>query len=347
VMASTNEKALRRAFAKRLPSLNDLVTSDQVEALARAWKAGNSRAFSHPLIELLFGDAFAERTAGLDEGIAKLREQNISLAQHVRRLTLSKTDTASFTEALGAINELWVAAPLAAAGASIAFVGAGSTKTPDISATIHGETLTLEVTTWGQPSKQVAEHNKLNYAFTTWRPGKRLPKDLKGHARDYGDGLRMMEKAVSLLDGDTIAKKVQILTGKKSSSQLKQRQNPILVISARHQWGVSASDCVPRRGFRSGHHSGVCYAAAYGRSGDYLFDGEEFEGKGQRVDVQLGDGILRRSSSLAGLLYLFNVGQDVFFENLQASSGLSPGNMRFYLRRAFSFDPAATIFRER
>jgi hypothetical protein len=262
-------------------------------------------------------------------------------------MTLAATTSDAFIQALGAINELHVAASLAAAGATVEFVGTGRHGTPDISARIGDDTITFEVTTWGLPKRQVAAGNRMNYAFVHWKRGRPVPSDLKGAAHDSGSGSRMMEQRVSLLEGRTLPEKIRALVGKKEASQLRGRPNPVLVISARHQWGVSASDCLPRTDSRRGICSGLCYAAVYGRRGDYLFEGEEFEGRGQEVSSQLGDGILRKSASLAAVLFLFNKGPDVVLENLQPSSGLSSRVTRLFLAKAFTLDAKASILKRR
>lgn len=338
---------IAQSVRDRLPSVADLFGTDEVEHLAAAWEAGNSRAFGHPLIELLLADGFEEHAKTVDAGLARMRAQgDVDLTPHVHRLTLPKATTTEFTEALGAVNELYVAAALAAAGARVVFVATGSERTPDICAEIGEERITLEVVTWGLPGGHVKDANRKKHAFDNWKRGKPVPKDLEGSARDHGDGLRMLERSVPLLKGNTLAERVDALARKKDSSQLRDRPNPVLVISARHQWGVSASDCLPRQQFRGGLYSGVCYASVYGRAGDYLFQGEEFDGKGQKVVLQLGDGILRRSTSTAAVLFLFNKGDDVVMENLQPSSGLSSYGLRRFLGKAFRLDAGATVLKQ-
>jgi hypothetical protein len=342
-----NEKGIQEALRQRLASVSDLFGANEVAQLAAAWGAGPSRAFLHPLVEVLLGDGFRKHARVLASGLRLLREQDVDLRTHVRRMTLPAATSDAFIEALGAINELHVAASLAKAGATIRFVATGKQKTPDISAAFGSATATFEVTAWGLPQRQVASGNRMNHAFRHWKRGGPVPRDLKGVAHDYGNGSRMMEQGVSLLEGSTLAEKVRALIGKKASSQLQDRPNPVLVISARHQWGVSASDCLPRTDFRHGIHSGLCYAAAYGRHDDYLFEGQEFEGSGQKVGIQLGDGILRRSASIAAVLFLFNRGPDVVLENLQSSAGFSSQTIRLHIGKAFTLDAKASILKAR
>ncbi len=131
------------------------------------------------------------------------------------------------------------------------FQATGPGKTPDISGKIYGKEFTLEVTSLGLPAGQVSEGNRLKHAFQGWKKGKPVPKDLHGHARDHGH-VRMLEMGVSLLGDGNLDGRIQTLAGKKSSAQLKGRPNPILVISGRHQWGISSQDCLPRRQFNGG-----------------------------------------------------------------------------------------------
>ena len=60
---------------------------------------------------------------------------------------------------------------------------------------------------------------------------------------------------------------------------------------------------------------------------------------------QLGDGILRKSGSLAAVLFLFNKGSDVVLENLQPSSGFSSQVIRLYIAKAFTLDSRASILK--
>ena len=133
----------------------------------------------------------------------------------------------------------------------------------------------------------------------------------------------MLEMGGSPLGSGNLDGRVQTLAGKKSSAQLRGRPNAILVLSGRHQWGISSEDCQPRRQFNGGFSTGVCHAAVYGRKGDYLFAGEEFDGAGLEVLVQSDDGILRKSKTISAVLFLFHSSRDVLFENLQGGAGFS------------------------
>jgi hypothetical protein len=263
----------------------------------------------------------------------------------VKRLTLKSTNTAAFIEALGAMNELWAAATCAAAGAFIRFEATGPGRTPDITGKIHEKEFTLEVTSLVLPDGQVSAGNRLKHAFRGWKKGKPVPKELHGHARDHGN-VRMLQMGVSILGRGNIDGRVQTLAGKKTSAQLKGRPNPVLVISGRHQWGISSQDCLPRRQVGGGFHTGVCHAAVYGRKGDYLFDGEEFDGLGQEVVAQSGDGILRRSRSIAAVLFLFHDPKDVLLENLQVGAGFSDREVARFLVNAFDVDGATSILKQ-
>ena len=275
-----NEKRIERALAKSLPAIADLFGANEIARLAKAWEAGVSRAFFHPFIEALLGDHHRPRLPTLNAGLDAMRAYGNDLSGHVRRMTLKATNTAAFSQALGAMNELWAASSCAAAGATVSFHPTGPKKTPDISARIYGEEFTLEVTTLGLPDAQVRTGNQLNHDFRHWKRGRPVPKSLQGFARDHGH-VRMLSMPRGILGHGNTDEKVQTLVGKKTSAQLKGHPNPVLVISGRHQWGMSAKDCLPRNCFNRGFYTGVCHAAVYGRAGDYLFQGEEFDSRGR------------------------------------------------------------------
>lgn len=343
---SANENAIAKALAKNLPSVADLFGPEEVSNLAKAWEDGISRAFPHPFIETLLGDHYGPRRTVLDAGMKLLRDQGNDLKSNVKRLTLKSTNTAAFTGALGSMNELWAAATCAAAGAEMTFHATGPGKTPDIGGKIRGEDFTLEVTSLGLPTSQVSDGNRLKHDFRAWKKGSPVPKTLRGHASDHGH-VRTLQMGVSILGDGDIDARVQTLAGKKTSAQLRGHPNPVLVISGRHQWGISSEDCLPRRHFNGGFYTGVCHAATYGRKDDYLFAGEEFDGRGQEVVVQSKDGILRKSKTISAVLFLFHGPRDVLFENLQSSAGFSSRSVARFFSRAFDVDPTTSIIKQR
>ncbi len=338
---STSE--IDRALHERLPNCESLFTPDDRLRLADAWERGAaSYSTPHPAIDILLGEQIpAELIMVLDEGLARMLSQGTDLRPIIERF-INERD---FRLARGAANELWALSHLAAAGGVVQLEDPKAAgKKPEATVMFDDEVVTLEVVGLNGDHRRERENNNLAHMFNKWPRGKRPSPPLHGHVRDGGQ-VRILEMHVPVIcDGDHVAK-VDALSAIKDASQLRGRPNPILVISARHQWGFFAADCQPTRTMRGRIYTGIGYAAMYGRAGDYLFAGEEFDGRGYDVGVQKQDGLLRRSRTLAAVVFLFQDGNAVVFENLQEGCGFTSGHIARLVANAFRIDAQISVLR--
>ena len=335
---------IRAALVRRLPSLADAFTDADVERLVEAWSRGPAMYSTiHPAIEILLGEQLSfELLAMLDHGLGRIRDAGADLRPTLDRLL----DPSDFRLARGAANELWAAAHLTQAGGHVTFEDpTAPEKKPDLRVEYEGESATFEVVSVGGAHDAEKENNKLSHAFQSWPKGKSVPKTLLGHARDHGGGVRMLEMGVSVLKAGPLATKIDALTNLKDSSQLKRCPCPVLVIFARHQWGFFSADCAPVRTIKGAKYTGIAFAATYGRHGDYVFDGEEFRGRGYEMSTQRQDGMLRKSKTIAAVVFLLQSGKGVVFENLQEGCGFSSRTLAHFVRRAFDADPELSVFK--
>ncbi len=341
--SQTPEEQVRAAIARRLPRNSATFEPDDVGRLVEAWNRGaTSYSTIHPAIEVVFGDQPPiELVTVLDRGLERACQQGADLRPLLNRFL----DPKDFRLARGAANELWAVAHVADAGGRIVLEDERAPgKKPDFGAEFEGEAMTFEVVGVNVAHDAEKRNNDLAHKFRSWPRGKKLPADLLGRAR-HGDGVRMLEMSVPVLKAGPLVEKIDALAKLKDSTQLQGRPCPVLVISARHQWGFFASDCAPTRVIRSAKYTGIGFAATYGRTGDYVFDGEEFTGRGYELNAQRRNGILRSSETIAAVVFMFQQGKSVVFENLQPGCGFPSSTMARFVRRAFDADPELSVFR--
>lgn len=278
--------------------------------LDRAWNAYPRAGEVHPLIELLLGDNARTRRHELEAGIASLVARGATLDDHARRVVTASL--ASHDDATAALTELLVGGRFALAGSRVAFIPRRGSPSHEFTAARAGTRIAVEVQSVMSPGTLRARHRGLRGVFFAQRGRRRFSRELRGHA-SRGDGVSMLALDDQPLGFGTISDQIRTLVGKKKARrQLGGTQNPVLVMSFWHKWGIGRAYC--QRVMPSGA-TGVLYAATYGRRGDRLV---EFDSANERwrERQQPTDGILSRSRSVAAVAWVFQAEAPVVFENL-------------------------------
>jgi hypothetical protein len=293
-----------------------------MRTLARAWHLGAvERSEAAPFIELIFGRQHELRLAELEAGIPGL---NLSGAEREYfRGRIAQDVRGAHAPGVAALAELMVGVRLTNAGAAVGFVEVGrkrGVRTPDIEASRGDAKVTLELTSFHAGDSARAAADADHAAFMSWRPGSPVPEGLRGRV-SARPGIKIMESSRQRLGPDVLPAQIyglaRKLRDKADHGQLSGRPNPVLVVNCWHMWGLNAADfdrsdpLAPNSAY---------WAALYGKKGEVVTDGVEFEGGSLRTWTLGSDGVLVAPGDAAALLWLFQSGQPLLAMRAAASS---------------------------
>ena len=157
-----------------------------------------------------------------------------------------------------------------------------------------------------------------------------MPKPIRGRAaehlndRDFSRSIRTLESAYAPLIYADRVKALEVLVRNKSSKQLRNRPNAILVKSLWHRRWVERDEALPQYAAKNAGptpQTGLLYAATYGKQGEPVLLGDEFGGKPNKPGQQPTDGLLTRSSTLAAVLWILHSGPPIPLERKHDQSG--------------------------
>jgi hypothetical protein len=333
-VSKANEDGIRGHLA-RWPSLKALVpdSSSNVEKLAEAWQTGATHACeSHPFISLLVSDAQAKVRAVFEAERPGEWLSERDRASLEERLVCDRRG--AYNDNAAAVAELYAACCLHRVGAKVILVPTMKNgRTPDLVAERDGATATLEATGIHLADKTKAEQDATVAEFSDWRRGTPMPDSLYGKARDYGNGVRMVELSTSPYGTGTLAQRVDRmalkLRSKANGGQLADRPNGILVVSFMHAFGPGPMDLQP---VSRGGGSAILHEALFGRTGNVLCEAETFEGEIVDTWTQREEGLFVGHCDANAVLWLFHDGSTRLSENPNA--GLDAG-ARTLVRDAF------------
>lgn len=318
-----DQRARLNAALANYPQLTRLIqrVPKWEQTLLDAWNIGANAGEIHPLLHLLLGEDEEQRRSDLETGLPELNLTDHVATDFARRIVVETI--AEHRDSASALTELYVGGRLGAAGANVSFVNrAAGTKTPDLTATRGGITVTLEVAS-GNVSDQDRDQDIADAkAFRAWARGSAPPVLKRGEASErLGGSLRFLEKSVAPLGGGDLGAMVGRIASKKSDDQLRGWPNPVLVRSFWHMFGVSRTWCCSNGGTAEAPCTGLLYAATYGYEGDPIYEGETFDGEPISYCTQRGDGILVRSQIVGAALWLFEKDLPVLFESTTVDFG--------------------------
>jgi hypothetical protein len=300
------------AALDRVPALSSIVLTvpDACERLERAREVGACSSEVHLGVELLLGDDEAGRRAALETGLGVLKLSEKERADFARRICVDHFP--SFREATSALTELYVAGRFALVGASVRFLPRAVRPTPDIVVRRGEIELTLEVHSTSVSDAIRSSETAKTEAFNAWPRHEQSPPasivgEAQHHPSENGGYVRTLERHYAPLGEGHVGQIVDRLAGKKDGDrQLAGYPNGIQVMSLWHMWGPEISLAEPT----TVHHgddtatTGLFYAATYGKNGDTILSGDEFEGCPRRSRTQTQDGILVRSRHVSAALWL-------------------------------------------
>lgn len=296
-----------------VPALSSIVLTipDACDRLERAREVGINSSELHLAVELLLGDDEAGRRESLEAGLRVLKLTDEERTDFARRICVDRLDR--FREATSALTELYVAGRFALVGASAKFIPRSNSPTPDI-AVRRGETeLTLEVHSTSVSDAVRGSETARTEAFNSWPRDEQSPPALiagvaQHHPNPDGRGhVRTLVRHYAPLGEGHVGERVDRLARKKDGDrQLAGYPNAVQVMSLWHMWGPTIDLATPAKFDRHDQTAttGTFFAATYGRAGDAILSGDEFEGHPRRAETQTQDGILIRSKHVAAVLWV-------------------------------------------
>jgi hypothetical protein len=166
-----------------------------------------------------------------------------------------------------------------------------------------------------------------------WEPTAPVPDRLKGRA-SRRPGIKMLEVVKQRLGSGDLGVRIDRLSRKlrekANRGQLLARPNPVLVVGWWNVFSVNAADFVATDAV--GEPTSVFHSALYGRAGDQVTDGTEFEGAPLRTWDLKEPGILNAAGDCAAVLWLFQSGVPALATRAPGSEpALDPAAMRLLI----------------
>lgn len=294
----------------KFPTLYEVLGELYVDSLKCEQGALAKRATINPFFSILYCTSEEQKSLLVEECFRYALERKIVSLDRLKRFKEEK----KHVNIQNFINEITMLRPVFSYGNFLDESNNG--VTPDFLAKILDCEVVFECISVNEAAESEKQRNldvqDTNLKYKEWQ-------------KDNPSGeVFFAEKVHAPFGTSSLDKIVDKIRNKKSSRQVKNFQNKIMVMSFRNMMFFDSKECLPNRSNNvDGIYSGMLYHAFYGKKGDFIFKGNSFQGEKHEIYQLKSDGKFRRDSDYNLCILNFEIKDDeqnkdyVFFENVK------------------------------